>query len=127
MMMRSSMTLFSWFISGILLFRFGPWPWHRLDSGHGASSFFPGGGGFAELDTLGDHAASSQANSTGQALSGAWPARALAMPSCTSGFPLELEKRITVGTACPCRCGARLTARADAEPRNVPEQTRPLA
>src|ERR1700682_1010951 len=49
------------------------------------------------------------------------------MPSCTSGSPLELEKRTTVGTACPCRCSARLTARAPAEARNVPEQTIPLA
>ena len=28
-------------------------------------------------------------------------------PSCTSGFPLALAKRMTVGTDWPCRCGAR--------------------
>jgi hypothetical protein len=54
-------------------------------------------------------------------------ARALGTPSCTSGSPLELENRMTVGTVWPCMCAARVTARACGAARKVPEQTMPLA
>ncbi len=53
--------------------------------------------------------------------------RTLGAPSCTSGLPLELANRTTVGTGCPAKWGARVTRGASAEARNVPEQTRPLA